>query len=90
MLILPQAVYVCMYVYSYPTTHDKILYDRAHNKGAQVKEFQPISISWKPDGQNIECSGGAAHCAHGGTAGLGYHIYICTIVHLLLSHSSFL
>ena len=53
-------------------------------KGAGCK------ISWKPDGQNIECSGGAAHCAHGGTAGLGYHIYICTIVNLLLSHSSFL
>ena len=53
-------------------------------KGAGCK------IRWKPDGQNIECSGGAAHCAHGGTAGLGYHIYICTIVHLLLSHSSFL
>ena len=53
-------------------------------KGAGCK------IRWKPDGQNIECSGGAAHCAHGGTAGLGYHIYICTIVHLLLSHNSFL
>ena len=26
----------CMYVYSYPTTQYKILYDRAHNKGAQV------------------------------------------------------
>merc|ERR1712241_1563433 len=31
-------------------------------KGAGCK------IRWKPDGQNIECSGGAAHCAHGGTA----------------------
>ena len=28
--------YVCMYVYSYPTTQYKMLYDRAHNKGAQV------------------------------------------------------
>ena len=26
----------CMYVYSYPTTQYRILYDRAHNKGAQV------------------------------------------------------
>ena len=36
---------ICMYVYSYPTTQYRILYDRAHNKGAQVViEINPSQV----------------------------------------------